>query len=59
VAPRAAVILIAMLFKAIAHAIWPSLPQLWRDQLAPSRARITVPLRKSPAKIQEHHHACR
>jgi hypothetical protein len=57
VVPGAAVIVIATLFKAIAHAIWPSLPQLWRDQLAPSQARITVPLRKSPAKTQEHHHA--
>ena len=57
VAPGAAMIVIATLFKAIAHAILPSLPQLSRDQLAPSRARITVPLRKNPAKTQEHHHA--
>jgi hypothetical protein len=57
VAPDAAVIVIATLLKVIAHAIWLSLTQFWRDQLAPSRARITVPLRKSPAKTQEHHHA--
>jgi hypothetical protein len=58
-APGAAAIVIATLLSAIAHAIWLSLPQLWRDQLAPSRARITVPLRKSPVKAQEHHHAYR
>jgi len=57
VVPSAAVIIVATLFKAIAHAIWCSLPQLWRDQLVPSRAGIIEPLRKSPAKIQEHHHA--
>ncbi|MGA2054076.1 MAG: hypothetical protein ABSG88_02085 [Bradyrhizobium sp.] len=55
--PGAAAIVIATLLKAIAHAIWLSLPQRWRDQLAPSRARITVPLRKSQANNQEHHHA--
>jgi hypothetical protein len=57
VVPSAAVIIVATLFKAIAHAIWCSLPQLWRDQLVPSRAGIIEPLRKSPAKIQERHHA--
>jgi hypothetical protein len=59
VAPGGAAIVIATLLKAIAHAIWLSSPQLWRDQLAPSRTGITVPLRESPAKTQEHHHAYR
>jgi len=59
VAPGAAAIVIATLLKAIAHTIWLSSPRQWRDQLAPSRARITVPLRKSPAKTQEHRHAYR
>jgi hypothetical protein len=56
-APGAAVIVIATLLKAIVHAIWLSLPQLWRDRLAPSPAGITLFLRKSPAKTQGHHHA--
>jgi hypothetical protein len=56
-APGAAVIVTATLLKVIAHAIWHSLPQRRRDQLAPSRAGITVPLRKSQANNQEHHHA--
>ena len=60
-APGAAVIVIATLLKAIAHAIWLSSPQLWRDwlcdQLARSLARITTPLPRCPAKTQEHHHA--
>jgi len=44
VGPCAAAIVITTLLKAIAHAIWFSLPQLWRDRLcdefASSRAKI-------------------
>jgi len=61
VGPGAAAIVIAALLKATAHATWLSLPQLWRgrlrDELALSRARITVPFRKRPANSQEHPHA--
>ena len=56
-APGAAVIVTATLLKAIACAVWLSLPPPWRDRLAPGRAGIAAPLRKSSAHNQEHHHA--
>jgi hypothetical protein len=61
VAPGATAIVIAALLKAIAHAIWLSLPRLRRDRLCDqlSRARLTASFRKSPADNQEHHHAYR
>jgi hypothetical protein len=47
----AAALIVAMLLKAIAHATWLSLPQLWRDQhrheLASSRARIRSDVRSA------------
>ena len=61
--PSATAMVIAGLLKAIAHAIWLSLPQLWRgqfcDQLASIRTKITALFRKRPSNSQEHHHAYR
>jgi hypothetical protein len=59
----AAALVIAALLNAIAHTIWLSLPQLWRDrlcdQLASIRTRIMAPFRNGPPNSQGHHHAYR
>lgn len=47
----AAALIVATLLKAIAHAIWLSLPQLWRErhchELASNRAGIQIDVRSA------------